>query len=149
MFYTILQHAHSGLRWVVLILLLWSVFAAFRGQQTGAAFTEADRKRGFFTMLSVHIQLLLGLLLYFLLSPYVRFEGGVMKDAMLRFYTVEHISLMLIAIVLVTMGYTRAKRKTDDKAKFKTQLVYFLIGLILILVSIPWPFREGLNGSWF
>lgn len=144
----ILQHAHSGLRWVVLILLLWSVFAAFQGRRSGASFTESDRKRGLFTMLSAHIQLLLGLLLYFM-SPYVKFGGDVMKDSLLRFYTVEHISLMVIAIVLITLGYTKAKGATDNRAKFQAHFLYFLIALLLILVSIPWPFREGLNGNWF
>lgn len=148
MLYTILQHAHSGLRWVVLLLLLWTIWGAFQGRQKGAAFTDADRKRGLFAMISAHVQLLLGLFLYFI-SPYVKFEGGIMKDSLLRFYTVEHISMMLIAIVLITLGYSRANKKADDRAKFQTQLVFFLIALLVILAAIPWPFRAGLNGNWF
>lgn len=148
MLYTILQHAHSGLRWVVLILLLWAIWGAFQGRSKSAAFSDADRKRGLFAMISAHVQLLLGLSLYFL-SPYVKFEGGVMKDSLLRFYTVEHISLMLIAIALITLGYTRIRKKADDRSKFQTQFVFFLIALLLILAAIPWPFRAGLNGNWF
>jgi uncharacterized membrane protein (DUF485 family) len=148
MLYTILQHVHSGLRWVVLLLLLWTIWGAFQGRQKGAAFADADRKRGLFAMISAHVQLLLGLLLYFI-SPYVKFEGGIMKDSLLRFYTVEHISMMLIAIVLITLGYSRANKKADDRAKFQTQLVFFLIALLVILAAIPWPFRPGLNGNWF
>lgn len=148
MLYTIIQHAHSGLRWVVLLLLLWTIWGAFQGRQKGAAFGDADRKRGLFAMISAHIQLLLGLILYFT-SPLVKFESGVMAEKIARFYTVEHISMMLIAIVLITLGYTRANKKADDRAKFQTQLVFFLIALLLILAAIPWPFRDGLNGNWF
>jgi uncharacterized Tic20 family protein len=148
MLYSILQHAHSGFRWIVLILLVWAAYTAFTKWKGEVSFTDDDGKRGLFTMLAAHIQLLVGFVLYFM-SPYVKFTGETMKDSLLRFYTVEHISLMLIAIVLITLGHMRAKRGRDDAAKFKSQAVYFSIALVLILISIPWPFREGLGGSWF
>ncbi|MCB9283922.1 MAG: cytochrome B [Lewinellaceae bacterium] len=144
----IIQHVHSGLRWVVLILLIWAAFSAFKNWRSGASFTDSDRKRGLFTMIAAHFQLLFGVVLYFI-SPYVKFTAETMKDPVARFYTVEHISLMLIAIVLITLGYLRAKRQTTDTARFKTQFYFFAIALLLILVAIPWPFREGLSGSWF
>jgi hypothetical protein len=91
---------------------------------------------------------LIGLGLYFI-SPKVQFTGEVMKSAVGRFYTVEHFSMMLIAVILITVGNAKSKRMADDGKKFKSVFTYFLIALILILVSIPWPFREGLGGSWF
>jgi membrane protein DedA with SNARE-associated domain len=95
-----------------------------------------------------HIQLLGGLILYFI-SPYVKFEGGVMKDAVARFYTVEHISMMLIAVALITIGYSKAKRAANSAAKGKTTFWFYLIGLLVILAAIPWPFRSGLGGGWY
>jgi hypothetical protein len=146
MLYPILNRAHSGLRWVVLLLLLAAIvwaFQAWKGGRSGAS------KLPLYALISVHVQLLLGLVLYFLPSPYVRFEAGIMKDSLLRFYTVEHISMMLIAIILITAGYSRAKKAVSSAAKGKTTFIFYLIGLALILASIPWPFRSGLNGSWY
>lgn len=145
--YEILRHAHSGLRWIVLLLLLAAIFNAFRKMRAGAAYEDADRRLSLFALIAVHLQLVLGLILYFI-SPYVSFVEGFMKDSVLRFYSVEHAFLMIIAIALITVGYSRAKRKTQDVAKFKTTFNLYLIGLILILVSIPWPFR-GLGAGWF
>lgn len=146
--YSILQQIHSIWRWVVLILLVWTIISAFSKWRSGAAFTESDRKRGFFAATSTHLQLLLGLVLY-LISPNVKFGPETMKDPLLRFYTMEHILLMLIAIVLISIGYSLIRKRKEDKAKFKTQFYYYLIGLLIILAAIPWPFREGLGGAWF
>ncbi|MBK7407788.1 MAG: CHAT domain-containing protein [Saprospirales bacterium] len=144
----IVQHTHSGLRWILLILLLWTIYSAFKNWQGGAAFTDDDRKRGLFTMIAAHVQLLLGLVLYFT-SSYVKFTGDMMKDPLLRFYSVEHIFMMLIAITLITLGYVRAQKKESDTAKFKTQFFFLFFALLIILAAIPWPFREGLSGAWF
>ncbi|MBK6905193.1 MAG: cytochrome B [Saprospirales bacterium] len=148
MLYTIIQHAHSGWRWVVLILLVWAIVSAFGKWRSGATFTETDRKRAFFAMTATHLQLLFGLVLYFI-SPYVKFADDTMKDPLLRFYTVEHIFIMALAIFVISGGYRRSLGRATDTAKFKTQFYYFLIGLLLILAGIPWPFREGLSGAWF
>ena len=142
-----LKHAHSGLRWVALVLLIWAIANAFSKFQSKKAYEEKDRKIGLFTLISVHLQLILGLILYFI-SPYVQLAASSMKNTVLRFYTVEHLSLMLIAIILITVGYSKAKRKEDDAAKFKTTYIFYGIGLLLILLAIPWPFR-GLGAGWF
>lgn len=141
--YQILKHAHSGLRWVVLLLLVLALYAAYRSWKGGAQ----SSKLPLFALIFVHIQLLIGLVLYFT-SPYVSFESGFMKNAMYRFYTVEHFSLMLIAIALITAGYSIAKRKPNPQAAGRTTFRYYLIGLVLILISIPWPFRN-LGAGWF
>ncbi len=143
--YQIIDRAHSGLRWVVLFLLLAAIVSAFQAWKNGRS---ATGKMPFYAMMAVHVQLLLGLVLYFI-SPYVKFEAGVMKDAVARFYTVEHITMMLIAIALVTVGYSRAKRAANTAAQGKTTFWFYLIGLVVILAAIPWPFREGLGGNWF
>lgn len=147
MFYQILQHLHSVNRWVVLVLLLLTIITAFQGWFGKKAYTEGDRKKALFTLIFTHVQLILGLILYFI-SPHVK-NGGGMKDSFWRFYAVEHLALMVIAIILITAGYALAKRKATDLAKFKTTAIYYVIALLLILAGIPWPFRAALGGGWY
>jgi len=145
--YTGLNHAHSGLRWIVLLLLILAVGTAFRKLRSGHEFNDNDRRMALFGLIGTHLQLVIGLVLYFI-SPKVQFVAGVMADKVLRFYTVEHITVMLLAIVLITMGYSKAKRREKADGKFKAIATYYGIGLLLILISIPWPFR-GLGAGWF
>jgi heme A synthase len=133
--YNGLSHAHSGLRWVVLVLLIAAIVHAFMKKDVGL--DNQNRKLAMFAMISVHVQLLIGLVLYFI-SPKVQFGGEMMSNTVVRFYTVEHLLGMLLAIAVITIGYSKGK-KTES---FKPILIYYLIGLVLILVSIPWPFRE-------
>ncbi|MFM7662498.1 MAG: cytochrome B [Bacteroidota bacterium] len=101
-----------------------------------------------FAMVSLHIQLVIGLILYFTSSK-VSFVDGWMGNKLLRFYGMEHISLMILAIILVTIGHAKAKRTSEPAKKHKTILLFYAIGLILIIASIPWPFRNlGVEG-WF
>ncbi len=141
-----LVHAHSGLRWVVLILLLMAIFNAF-SKKNGGTWTDKDKKITLFAMVFTHIQLVIGLILYFT-SAKVVFSGDMMGNSVLRFYAVEHILMMLVAIALITVGYSKAKRAASDAKKFGAVATFYLIGLILILASIPWPFRN-LGGAWF
>lgn len=151
--YNGLLHMHSGLRWVVLVLLIAAIYNAFSKKKSGT-WTAKDKKITLFSMVFTHIQLLAGLALYFInmssneVVKKVSFAEGFMKSPMLRFYTVEHMSLMLIAIALITVGYSKAKRASSDAKKFGAVATFYLIGLILILVSIPWPFRN-LGAGWF
>ncbi|MCB0662082.1 MAG: cytochrome B [Saprospiraceae bacterium] len=138
-----LKHAHSGFRWIVLILLLVTIFNAFKKRKGNQVWSDGDQKLALYTFISTHIQLLLGLILYFI-SPYVTFD---MADKLSRFYSVEHISLMVIGIALITVGYIKAKKAAEGK-KAKTIFTFFLIGLILILLRIPWP-GMGLGANWF
>lgn len=145
--YSMLTHAHSGLRWLVLLLLILAIAnAAAKMNKSEATFGATDKRLNLFALIFTHIQLILGLVLY-LHSAKVQFGAETMSNAVLRFYTVEHVSLMLIAIVLITMGYSKSKRQ-EGVQKFKTTFWYYLIGLLLILVSIPWPFRN-LGAGWF
>ena len=145
--FDILKHAHSGLRWIVLALLIYAIFNAFSKWQSGGSFTEKDRKLNLFTLIFTHVQVLLGLGLYFL-SPSVQFGSETMKISELRFFTVEHFAMMIIAAILITVGNAVSKKTADDTAKFKKTFIYFLIGLLIILIAIPWPFR-GFGNGWF
>lgn len=142
---SILTHAHSGLRWVAIILLLLAIVNAF----TSKTFEKKHKMINLFTMITLHTQLIIGLIQYFITSGKVKFFDGWMKEAAFRFYGMEHLLGMLIAIVLITVGYSKSKRGATDAEKFKSIKVFYLIGFILILASIPWPFRTALGGSWF
>ena len=148
-----LLHFHSLLRWVLLLLLITVVVKALQGRNGGKAFGPGDRKLSLFTMISAHLQLVFGAFLY-MISPIVQQSlqnmGATMKDSINRFWAVEHITMMIISIALLTIGHIKAKRATSDQDKFKAQALYFTIALLLILVAIPWPFREvGAGRSWF
>ena len=140
----ILVRAHSGLRWEVLGLLVYAIFNALRKKDF---YAKSDRLVNMFAMVSLHIQLVIGLILYFT-SVKVSFVEGWMKNQLLRFYGMEHILLMIIAIVLVTIGHAKSKRASEPSKKHKTILLFYAIGLILIIASIPWPFRQ-LGAGWF
>jgi hypothetical protein len=143
-------HLHSLLRWVVLILLLVSIYKAFIGWQQKKTFSDGDRKIWLFTLISSHINLLIGLYLLLLGKQYGILtlkdnlpEGTkIMSNAPLRFFWVEHPIFMILAIVLITAGYKMAKKPVADELKFKRVFWLFFIALLAILVAIPWPFRE-------
>jgi hypothetical protein len=147
MLYTLLVHSHSGFRWGVLILLVLAVVNAFRKWRGKNAFTDSDRKLNLFALISVHLQLVFGFVLYFV-SPKVIFSAAAMKDAVLRFFLVEHSFMMVIAVVLITIGYSRAKRTDVAELKFRRTFILYAFGLLVILGAIPWPFLEY-GGKWF
>ena len=127
------EHMHSLLRWILLILLVIVVSKAIIG--SSKRFFEKDRKLALFVMIISHIQLLLGFSLYFMRG--YQEQLGEMGNALIRFRSLEHPLAMIIAILLITMGYGRIKRGASDAAKYKAVKVFYGIALILILVSIP------------
>ncbi|GGA91113.1 hypothetical protein [Puia dinghuensis] len=152
--YTGLLYLHSFLRWVILILALVAIYKSFIGMRAGRPFTAGDKKVGLFLMISAHTTLLVGLYLYFA-GPWGVAEiqnlgfGAVMKDRVARFYAVEHIFGMLVAIALITVGRGAAKKSIPDAAKHRRTFWFFLVGLVIILATIPWPFRAGIARPWF
>jgi len=140
----ILVSAHSGLRWIALVLLLLAIYNAF----TAKEYEKKHRLVNMFAMISLHTQLLIGLALYFT-SDKVQFIEGWMKSPLLRFYGMEHLAGMLIAIVLVTIGHSKSKKATESSDKFKAIKLWYVLALVLILAFIPWPFRTVLGAGWF
>ncbi len=143
----ILIRSHSGLRWVVLILLVAAIGNALM-KLKASEYSKKDRMLNLMAMVFLHVQLLLGLVLYFT-SGKVLFSEGWMKSPLFRFYGMEHILGMVIAIALITIGRKKAEKKEIPAQKHKTILGWYVVGLILILAFIPWPFREALMGKWF
>lgn len=140
-------HLHSGLRWIALILLLIAIFNALTSRGKNS-YEKKDKMINLFAMIMLHTQLLIGFIVYFM-SPKVQFTEGWMKNGMLRFFGMEHLLLMVLAIVIVTIGRKKAEKSTIPAVKHKAIAVWYTIGLILILAGIPWPFREALGGAWF
>lgn len=145
--YSLLTAAHSGLRWFVLITLLVAIGNAIGKSKGNPPFTNRDTRLALMALIFTHTQFLLGLILYFV-SPKVVFSTSSMSDDILRFFLVEHIFIMTLAVALVTIGYSRAKRAIDEGKKFRNILVFYLLGLILILAGIPWPF-QNYGAGWF
>ena len=142
--YEILLTLHSYLRWVITILAIYVVVKAILGLVNQSEFTNGDSKSGLFFMISCDIQLIIGLILYALLSPittaaFANF-GAAMKDKEIRFWAVEHIVGMLIAWFLVHIGRARSKNGTDAK-KHKAALIFYGLAIIIIFASIPWATR--------
>jgi hypothetical protein len=138
---------HSILRWLLLILLLASIIKSFSGWQSKKVFTAGDRKLFLFTLITTHINFLVGLYLLFfgrfgIISAGKPDGVDIMKDKFFRFFWVEHPVGMLIAIVLITIGNGMAKKNVSDMIKFKKAFWFFFIALIIILATVPWPFRE-------
>lgn len=141
---------HSILRWAVLLFGLLTVLNAFTGYTKKRQFTESDNKSNLLFMIACDIQLLLGLVLYFGSSWFDMLKTGAYKgNSVVRFFAMEHVAMMLLAWILVHLGRVAVKKAGTHEAKHKKMLLFFGIALVLILASIPWPFREALQRPWF
>ncbi len=142
MYFTLLA-IHSLLRWLVLISLVLVPIIGYTGWLTGRSFTKRDNLLRLVATTVCHIQAVVGITLYFV-SPVIDYflhnYGTAVHMRQIRFFGMEHSLMMLVAVVLVTIGSAKAKRKTADKDKFKTLAVWFTIGLVVVLLNIPWPF---------
>lgn len=142
-------HLHSSLRYVILVLLVVTIINSILKLKKG--YNKTDDKLSLYTFIFTHIQLLIGLGLYFLGPKGVNlFSAGmseVMSTSGLRFFAIEHMFGMLVAIALITIGRIKMKKLTEAYAKHKTILIYYGIALIIILITIPWPFR-GFGHGW-
>ena len=150
--YNGLLHTHNLLRWIILILL----FVAFYRHLLAKArtFNATDRKIGRALMISCDITFLIGLYQWItgpLGLKMIQNAGMsvVMKDRVTRFWAIEHTIGMLIAIILVHIGYSFAKKNIEDSAKHKRSMIFYGLALLIILISIPWPFRELIGRPWF
>ena len=142
-----LVHLHNLLRWIILILLIASVIKSYAGWQGNKIFTKGDRGVWLTTMIFAHVTLLIGLYQwafgrYGLFVTSLPAGTSVMKDKFYRFFWVEHPTGMVIAIILITLGYGMSKKAVPDQTKFKKAFWYFTIALLVILITVPWPFRQ-------
>ena len=141
---------HSLLRWAVVFLGVWTLFNALTGYFGKRPFSANDNRSNLFFMISCDVQLLIGSVLYFSNGWFNRLLdlGHNMKDPYSRFFTMEHLTMMLAAWVLVHVGRVMVKKGATDAIKHKKMLVFFGLAIVLILAAIPWPFRQALNRHW-
>jgi hypothetical protein len=141
--YSILLATHSLTRWLVLASLLYSIFIAYRGWLSKKPYTKADTLIRSVTTSIAHLQLVTGVWLY-CISPIVHYFFQHFSKAVhlrqIRFFGMEHITMMILAITVLTIGSIKAKRKNTDSEKFKTTAIWFTVALLIILSSIPWSF---------
>lgn len=138
---------HSLLRWVVILVALVALFRAFGGWSSGRAWTPADEKAGKFFVLFFDIQVLIGLLLYVGFSPVTQaaFQnfGGAMGNSVMRFWAVEHIFGMLVAVAFAHIGRVRARKLKDAASRHRTTAIFFGLAVLVMLLTIPWPFMPA------
>jgi len=136
-----MKEIHSYWAYLVLLMLAFAVVNAILGISKKREFTDKDVRIGLFTLIISHIQLLIGLGWYFMSPAYKALKvdsAAVMGNSAARLLAIEHPLMMLIALVLITIGWSKHKKKTEDVAKFKTFALFYGLALLLILSRIPW-----------
>ncbi len=140
---------HNVLRWIVLILLILALVRALSGWFGKREWTSSDRKVGVFYSVSLDVELLLGLILYFVLSPITKSAfsnfGAALENPGLRFFVFEHFLMMILAVVFAHVGVATAKRADESILKHRRTAIWFGLSLIAILLGMPW-FRPLLPG---
>jgi hypothetical protein len=139
--YIYLKTVHSYWAFFVLFILVAVIVNAFISRYMGKEFSTKDLRISLFGLIFSHIQLLIGLILYFV-SPWfdqwAAIGMGVMKDAQARLYLVEHPITNILAIVLITIGWSMHKRQSESSKKFLRIILFYSLGLLLLLSRIPW-----------
>jgi hypothetical protein len=147
--YPIVLHIHSVLRYFVLLFVILAVFNSMKGVLLKYTYNQLDKTVALVALASFHLQVFLGILLYFL-SPKILFHKAMFHVEMLRFFTIEHSSMMILSAVLITIGYSRSKKSIGiDRKGHQQILIFYLVALLIVLWAIPWPCKEALGGRWF
>lgn len=133
--YEIVKYLHSGFRFLVLLLIVVAALQALAGWLGKKAYTQGNRKLYLFAMISAHTQLLIGIALYFI-SPFVQFNNMTMKEPSTRYWTVEHLTMMLFAIILITIGHSRSKKAVLPEAKHRAVAIFYILALVVIVAAI-------------
>ncbi|TYA60107.1 hypothetical protein [Formosa maritima] len=140
--YNMVKMLHSYWAYLVLIILVIAVVNSIVRKAGNKEYEAKDFRIALFTLIVSHIQLLLGLILYFVSPRFSLFSesgmGEIMKNSVDRLYLIEHPLVNIIAIALITIGYSKHKKKLLSEAKFKTLAVFYTIALVLVLSRIPW-----------
>ncbi|WP_121667367.1 hypothetical protein [Mesonia aquimarina] len=141
--YTAFYHLHSFWAYLVILVVFLATLNAIIGSIAKRSYAPKDFRISLFALIVTHIQLLLGLVLFFISDKIRWFDSDldvslIMKNDLLRLYNVEHPLLMIIAIALITIGYSKHKKKLASAPKFKTLAVFYTLAFVAILAMIPW-----------
>ena len=133
---------HSGWAYITLIILIFAVVNAFIGFSSKKSFQEKDLRISLFTLIVAHIQLIIGFIAYFVSAQFQYVldngMGAAMKEPDIRLFVIEHPLMMILAIVAITVGFSKHKKQSTDQGKFKTIALYYGVALIFVLSRIPW-----------
>lgn len=147
--YTGLLHLHNVTRWLVLIAAIYAIVVSIRGLASHKTWTKGDQRAGLIYSSLLGVQLVIGIILY-IISPVVqsglRDMASTMQNSQIRFFVVEHITLMIIAFVVAQVAYSISKRTAHDRGKFMRSSIGYVLATVLVLFAIPWwrPFFPGL-----
>ena len=151
--YSFIVHLHSIGRWIMLLLLLVAIFNSLVAGDR--PFIRTDARTGMILVIFTDLMFLAGLALWYFGPRGYKFienmgMSAVMKDSYARFFAVEHITAMLIALILIHIGKAQGRKSISDKSKHKRTLLFYFLALLIILISIPWPFRQiGAGSHWY
>ena len=151
MLYQIILVIHNAMRWLVVGSLLAALMSAYSGWLRPRSYRAPDQTLRIIATSIAHTQLLIGVYLYTIspiISYYWKFHPSFGDAIEFPFFSLIHSSLMLIAVVVMTIGSSTAKRQKEDQQKFKTTVIYFTSGLVIILMAIPWPFSPLVTRPW-
>lgn len=138
--YTGFRHLHSFIAYILLAIFIFSILFAVIQLVQKKSFSELMRKIALGGLISMHLQFLIGIILY-LVSPVGLSNltsGNAMQSSLSRLYALEHPLIMVIVVILVTVGYRKIKKPGDDVRRYKTLLLFYSIALVLVLSRIPW-----------
>ncbi|APJ03268.1 hypothetical protein [Silvanigrella aquatica] len=151
--YDVILFIHSWLRWIVTFCLIIVLFRSFSGWIKSSAYLKFDKIMGGIFIGFTHLQLLIGLFLYFSLSPITNMAmnnmGVAMKNQSLRFWAVEHIVAMIIFVIFVQLGRTLSKKAQNSITKHKKCAIYNTIALLILIAGMPWPSRKEIGRPLF
>ncbi len=147
-----LLHLHNFLRWVILIFLLLSVLRHLTA--ANQPYGGKDKGFGLPLLISTHLNAIIGLYQWIVGAWGLKLiqtngMGTVMKDSVNRFWAIEHPLMMLIAAILITIGYGQRKSKHTTRVQRRRAAIYYVLALIVILLAVPWPFREVIGRPLF
>lgn len=152
LFYKITLNLHSWNRYAILIAGIAVIFFAIKGLSTKSAYSNLAGKSLYYFISSLHFQLFIGLLMYFFASPITTTAlsdfGAAMKDGTLRFWAVEHAFINVVAVAVAQTGSILVKRKSADRDKYRTALIWTSIAMLLIVLMIPMGLM-GVDRPWF
>jgi hypothetical protein len=146
-FYIVFKHLHAIMRWLLLGFLLITLIISLVRLMGRKGLSPTGILTARYSLIAAHIQLLAGFVLY-IISPKVVFSASSMQSPILRFFLVEHVLIMLLAVTLITVGYIRLKKRIGSGVSSRLAFWYYLSALILLLAGIPWPFMKY-GGAWF
>jgi hypothetical protein len=152
--YPVMNTLHSILRWLIVLAALFVIIRAVTGISFKRGWMKMDNNAGMWYTMLLDVQVLVGIILYFFLSPTTKIAlqnfGGAMGNPVIRFFAVEHGLGMLVAVVVAHVGRSLVQRAPNEMQKHRRSITWTVVSLLIVLASVPWPFlTAGQGRGWF